>query len=91
MNTLYRNIMSAHLKPILNRFYHGTSVAYKYSYLNDMTKLRNPFDESHFKKFTKWFTDSPTIDVDPVDDMEIWGKVGGRNPDTRDKKEAPQK
>lgn len=91
MSTFYRSAMPVLMRPVLKqRYYHGTAVVYKYSYLNDMTKLRNPFDESSFNKIFKWFTDSPNIDVDKVEDTHIWQNIGGQNSDASDKKQIPQ-
>lgn len=59
---------------------HTTSRVAKYSFLDDMDKLRNPFDELSYARVMKWFTHPPNIKVPPVDDTEIWRSLGGSCP-----------
>lgn len=92
MNAICRRATHMFPKHVLNeRYYHGTAVAHKYSYLNDMAKLRNPFNESSYKKILQWFTDSPKIDVNQVDNMDIWRKIGGEDADIPGEKKRSTK
>lgn len=80
MNIVSRKATRLSSLCLSNRSYHVTCATFKYSYLFDMADIKRFSDAANVKKMFQWFAHSPVIEVDRVNEADIWKAIGGSRP-----------